>query len=92
MNWRRHVESVLLVVSELVTNAVRHARTDITVRLRCSEDRILVEVGDHDSRLPRLAGDAPDRESGRGLHMVAALAHRWGVRPGRTGKTVWVEM
>ncbi|MFL6137689.1 MAG: SpoIIE family protein phosphatase [Frankiaceae bacterium] len=86
------VENALIVVSELVTNAVRHARTDITVRLRCSDGRIVVEVGDHDSRLPRLAGDTADRESGRGLHMVAALAHRWGVRPARTGKVVWVEM
>jgi anti-sigma regulatory factor (Ser/Thr protein kinase) len=86
------VQSALLVVSELVTNAVRHARTDITMRLRCNDDRIVVEVGDHDSRLPRIANDPADRESGRGLQMVAALAHRWGVRPARAGKVVWVEL
>jgi PAS domain S-box-containing protein len=86
------LQSVLLVVSELVTNAVRHARTDITVRLRYVDDRVVVEVADHDSRLPRVAVETDDRESGRGLRMVAALARRWGIRPARHGKVVWVEM
>ncbi|MFH8732238.1 MULTISPECIES: ATP-binding protein [unclassified Streptomyces] len=84
-----------LLVSELVTNALRHASGPIGVRLlRSAEpaDTLRVEVSDRlpDPPLERVAG--PDEESGRGLQLVAGSARRWGTRPGDTGKTVWFEL
>ncbi|MGW6401088.1 ATP-binding protein [Streptomyces sp. NPDC055134] len=84
-----------LLVSELVTNALRHASGPIGVRLlRSAEpaDTLRVEVSDPlpDPPLERVAG--PDEESGRGLQLVAGSARRWGTRPGDTGKTVWFEL
>lgn len=89
--WRCHdeVDVARLLVSELVSNAVRHAGTP--VRLTLSRDRggIRVEVADgsHGAPRPRLAGG--DAEAGRGLFLVDQLAGDWGVRQERRGKTVW---
>jgi anti-sigma regulatory factor (Ser/Thr protein kinase) len=87
------------IVSELVTNASRHARAVITpagpppVRLRLtgSPRGIRIEVRDASSDLPQLpAATAPDALSGRGLLIVAALATRWGAyRTAAGGKCVW---
>lgn len=90
------VEDALLLVSELVTNAVRHGRPDIVISLTITSDRIRVEVRDGSDSLPMLPAGHPsiDRATGRGLLIVAATAHDWGVEriPGRTGKTVWAEL
>ncbi|MFJ6069331.1 SpoIIE family protein phosphatase [Streptomyces sp. NPDC093065] len=87
----------LVVVSELVTNAVVHAGTDVEVGLEVeTTGTLVVEVADqHPSRAPR-GGDheTPHEpaEYGRGLHLVAALAEAWGItyRPGT--KTVWARL
>ncbi|MET7514357.1 ATP-binding protein [Streptomyces sp. NPDC005480] len=84
-----------LLVSELVTNALRHASGPIGVRLLRSAEpahTLRVEVSDPlpDPPLERVAG--PDEESGRGLQLVAGSARRWGTRPGDAGKTVWFEL
>jgi anti-sigma regulatory factor (Ser/Thr protein kinase) len=83
----------VLLVSELVTNALRHASGPIGVRIRRNRnDALLVEVSDPLPELP-LARDArPDDEGGRGLQLVARTSRRWGTRRGRTGKTVWFEL
>ncbi|MFE2043425.1 SpoIIE family protein phosphatase [Streptomyces sp. NPDC059477] len=98
----RQVDDALAVVSELVTNAVVHARTDIELvcRLDLRTGALLVEVGDHHpSRAPRDAGTDTDAEPpddtpeyGRGLRMVAALSLEWGVTYRRDGKTVWARL
>ncbi|MFD5452263.1 SpoIIE family protein phosphatase [Streptomyces sp. NPDC127100] len=87
----------LVVVSELVTNAVVHAGTDVEVICRLEETgALVVEVADrHLSRAPRGGGqDMPGEtpEYGRGLRLVAALSEAWGItyRPG--GKTVWARL
>ncbi|MFG3072609.1 SpoIIE family protein phosphatase [Streptomyces sp. NPDC048225] len=87
----------LVVVSELVTNAVVHAGTDVEVGLRVEEDgTLVVEAADqHPSRAPRSAdSELPHdpAEYGRGLPLVAALAEAWGItyRPGT--KTVWARL
>ncbi|AXE90483.1 Phosphoserine phosphatase RsbU [Streptomyces sp. Go-475] len=80
-----------LVVSELVTNAVRYGRPPI--RLRLIRDRsLLCEVSDAGSTTPHLRRARAFDEGGRGLLLVAQLAERWGTRHARQGKTVWAEL
>jgi anti-sigma regulatory factor (Ser/Thr protein kinase) len=79
-----------LVVSELVTNAVRYS--DGPIELRLIRDRALIcEVTDTSSTSPNLRHAEDSDEGGRGLHITAELTQRWGVRPERRGKTVWAE-
>lgn len=79
-----------LVVSELVTNAVRHARTPL--RLKVIHDRSLIcEVSDGSITAPHLRRARTFDEGGRGLLLVAQLAQRWGTRYTRDGKTIWAE-
>ncbi|WP_311203350.1 sodium/proline symporter PutP [Streptomyces gossypii] len=79
-----------LIVSELVTNAIRHAAG--SVRLRLIRDRGLIcEVSDASSTSPRLRHARTTDEGGRGLLIVAQLAQRWGTRYTATGKIIWTE-
>ncbi|MES4905407.1 MULTISPECIES: SpoIIE family protein phosphatase [unclassified Streptomyces] len=79
-----------LVVSELVTNAIRHAQGPIQLRL--IHDRSLIcEVSDGSDTAPHLRRARVFDEGGRGLLLVARLARRWGARYGPTGKTIWAE-
>ncbi|MFD7439111.1 ATP-binding protein [Streptomyces sp. NPDC059861] len=84
-----------LLVSELVTNALRHATGPIGVRLvRPADlsDVLLVEVSDPLPEPPRERAPRLEDESGRGLQLVASSSRRWGTRPGESGKTVWFEL
>ncbi|MFJ3666172.1 ATP-binding protein [Streptomyces sp. NPDC090106] len=84
-----------LLVSELVTNALRHATGPIGVRLvrpARPGDVLRVEVSDPLPDPPRERVARPDDENGRGLALVAHVSLRWGTRPGGTGKTVWFEL
>lgn len=88
------VEDATLVVSELVTNAVVHARPDIVLSLHRHGSAVRGEVVDHgpvwkESR--PVAVDDLGAESGRGLAIVDALAYRWGVDPlpSMGGKVAW---
>ncbi|MEU2509851.1 SpoIIE family protein phosphatase [Streptomyces sp. NPDC007863] len=79
-----------LIVSELVTNAIRYGRPP--VRLRLIHDRSLVcEVSDASSTAPLLRRARLFDEGGRGLMLVAQLAQRWGTRHTREGKIIWTE-
>lgn len=84
-----------LLVSELVTNALRHATGPIGVRLVRSGGAtpcLLVEVSDTLPDPPRERTADSDAENGRGLQLVAHSSRRWGTRPADTGKTVWFEL
>ena len=86
------VDRAVLVASELVTNAVVHAKGPLRLRLQWRRERLHVAVYDGLPRLLRLAGDPGDLETedGRGLLIVDQLASRWGVHhPRRGGKAVW---
>ncbi|MEW2394635.1 ATP-binding protein [Streptomyces sp. NPDC046862] len=94
-----HLESLAdltaLLVSELVTNALRHATGPIGVRLVRPSGPLgvlLVEVSDPLPDPPRERLPRPDDESGRGLQLVASSSRAWGTRPGAAGKTVWFEL
>jgi hypothetical protein len=86
------VESLTLGVSELVTNAVVHARTDINVTVRQLPDAIRVEVVDFDPTLPRALHVPVDSGSGRGLSILEGMGLRWGAQPRGDGKVVWIEI
>jgi anti-sigma regulatory factor (Ser/Thr protein kinase) len=85
---------VELVVSELVTNAVRHARGPIRLCLTCDEHQLLGAVCDGDPHLPAVGSDQidVDGEGGRGLALVEAVTHRWGTQITSTGKRVWFSL
>ncbi|MDI9884347.1 SpoIIE family protein phosphatase [Streptomyces sp. HNM0645] len=79
-----------LILSELVTNAIRHAGGPITVRL--IRDRSLIcEVSDGSSTAPRLHRATTTDEGGRGLFLVSRFAARWGTRYTGSGKVIWTE-
>jgi anti-sigma regulatory factor (Ser/Thr protein kinase) len=84
--------SVELPLSELVTNAVMHTRTDVEVVLRLGEGALRVEVYDGSPVLPSRRSHDMDAGTGRGLELVEALCERWGVEPGDGGKVVWFEV
>jgi len=79
-----------LLVSELVTNAMRYSRGDVTLRL-VNERALVCEVLDSSGALPRLRQANGEDENGRGLQVVRQLAKRWGARRTGTGKVVWCE-
>jgi anti-sigma regulatory factor (Ser/Thr protein kinase) len=91
-------DTAALLVTELVTNAVRHGRGGpVDLRITGPEagrpDTLLIEVGDQEPRPPRhRTGVRPEDESGRGLVLLTHCARAWGVRPGPRGKTVWFEL
>ncbi|WP_375061431.1 ATP-binding SpoIIE family protein phosphatase [Streptomyces carpaticus] len=84
-------DAVELLVSEVVTNAVRYAERPVSVRL-LRTDVLRCEVDDDVPRLPRLRQAGPYDEVGRGLYLVQRLAHKWGAARLSTGKLVWFEM
>ncbi len=80
-----------LVVSELVTNAIRYGQPPIQLRL-IRGTTLLCEVSDASGTAPHLRRARTYDEGGRGLLLIAQLAHRWGTRHQPTGKTIWAEI
>jgi CheY-like chemotaxis protein len=86
-------EDALLVVTELVTNAVTHAQSETELRLSASGNILRIEVADVGSGTPDPLPPSSTRNHGRGLHLIDAIAVAWGVEPGSpAGKTVWAEI
>ena len=91
------VDDAVVLTSELVTNAVVHAGTAADVQCLRTDQGVRVEVSDHypEREIPLQGGQnfgSPDRESGRGLLLCAALATRWGVEYTPTRKKVWFQL
>ncbi|WNE97771.1 SpoIIE family protein phosphatase [Streptomyces luomodiensis] len=80
-----------LVLSELITNAIRHATGPIRVQL-IRERALICEVSDTSSTSPHLRYAATTDEGGRGLFLVARFAERWGTRYTSDGKVIWAEL
>jgi two-component sensor histidine kinase len=72
------VDSLVLSVSELVTNAVRHGRPPVSLTLRRTPDEVRLDVQDDEPEEPRSAAVGDDAESGRGMAIVSALADETG--------------
>lgn len=91
-----HVEALeataSLLLSELITNAVLHAGTDIEVSITLGDGALGLEVADGSTRRPRLRRYDLDATTGRGLALVAAMSSAWGVTPTLDGKVVWCEL
>lgn len=84
--------TVELIVSELVTNAVRHGAPPVVLRLLRGESTLTVEVRDGAATAPHLRHAKAGDEGGRGLHICSTLSDAWGVRYEAEGKTVWAEI
>lgn len=84
-------DDVLLVVGELLANAIRYGQAPIELALSAYPGMLVGTVADHGGELPYVCVTGPEDEHGRGLAIVDRIVHRWGVRPlpdGR-GKCVW---
>jgi CheY-like chemotaxis protein/anti-sigma regulatory factor (Ser/Thr protein kinase) len=94
-DWRADTlgDDALLVVTELVTNAVTHARSECELRLSISANSLRIEVMDEGSGTPDPLPPSATRNHGRGLHLIDAIAAAWGVEPSApAGKLVWAEI
>lgn len=83
-------DTTQLIVSELVTNAIRYAVGPIRLRLICHAT-LICEIADGSSTAPHLRHARVTDEGGRGLFLVAQMAHRWGTRYTAAGKIIWAE-
>jgi DNA-binding NarL/FixJ family response regulator len=89
---RKHLDVIELLISELVTNAVVHAASEVDVVLIVGTDRFRIEVSDSDpSPFDGRQAEAHE-ENGRGLALVDVLSGSWGVEHAPGGKTVWAEL
>ncbi|WP_315095603.1 ATP-binding protein [uncultured Cellulomonas sp.] len=90
-----HAPLLRLLSSELITNAVEHGPRsgDVTIRVRCVDDQIRVEVDDEGSNPPQLRAADFAAVGGQGMRLVDAYATRWGCHlRGADGKTVWFDV
>lgn len=81
-----------LLTSELVTNAILHAETELTLTLTRPDGGLCVAVSDEDFELPSLGALDPEASGGRGMQLVDDLSSNWGVYVRPAGKTVWFEL
>jgi anti-sigma regulatory factor (Ser/Thr protein kinase) len=86
---RETLEAAELMVSELATNSVQHARSAFEVTIAGAGDSVRIEVRDCGQGHPTPQSPSPRQARGRGLRIVEALAGSWGVDPAPNGKTVW---
>jgi len=85
------LDAVTLCVSEMVTNALDHARPPYELRMERGRGRLRVEVADASVRPPVLHPLSLTAPRGRGMFLVQRIASRWGVEPTTAGKRVWAE-
>ncbi len=86
------LDDALVVVSELVGNAVRHGDVRLALDLQLDDAGLLVAVSDGARALPQQRTGSQDQESGRGLTIVEALAQEWGTEQLPDGKRVWARL
>lgn len=87
------VDDAQLGTSELVANAIRHAGTDLVLTIRVDGVvTIAIQDGEPELRRPVIADSDFLAENGRGLHIVAAISHDWGITTAANGKVVWFNL
>ena len=85
-------DDLALVVSELVTNAIRYAAPPVEIEIQADDHTVTVAVGDGSPGRPVAAAVGNDAEGGRGLALIDLLSEETGVRPRPPGKTVWAAL
>ena len=87
------LDEAVLLMSELVTNAMRHGAPPIRTEVSCrATSGMQVRVSDGDPTAPTARYAGPDDQSGRGVGLVDMLSDAWGVDPTPNGKTVWFRL
>ena len=86
------IEVIALLVTELVSNAILHARTPLQLTLESRPDHVRICVEDHSDEQPAVRHYDADAVTGRGLALVEQLASSWGVDTTPEGKVVWCEV
>lgn len=89
---RSEIELVSLLLTELVSNAMRHGLPPVTARTSCRDGSIRVEVCDSNDARPEVLETTPEAIGGRGMKLVASLATAWGWEEILSGKCVWFEI
>lgn len=89
---RSDPDLLALLTAEIVTNAILHARTSLRLVATEVEGGVRVAVSDGNPSPPVVKNYGVTSPTGRGLHIVKALANRWGFDPSEGGKTVWFEL
>jgi anti-sigma regulatory factor (Ser/Thr protein kinase) len=94
LRWDRpdQSEAAVLLTSELVTNAIVHARTQLAVTVQLVHESLRVVVVDESADQPNRRTGTDQLAGGRGLKLVESLAASWGVSPEGRGKAVWFEL
>lgn len=88
-----HADTAGLLTSELATNAVLHTGEPFTMTIQFDHRCARIEVGDPSNRMPLIRDPNPETPGGQGVHMLDALADRWGIETvADGGKTVWFEV
>lgn len=86
------VEIAVLLVTELVSNAIEHGGGTAVVDAVIDRRRLRVRVDDDDPTIPSVSVGNLDADRGRGMLLVEALSARWGATPREHGKTIWFEL
>ena len=87
------LDDVALLLTELTTNAIRHAHGMVGVEVDLDGERLIVRVCDEEDALPHVEHPSMEDEGGRGLWLVETIADRWGWEvTGQHGKVVWFEV
>jgi hypothetical protein len=86
------LDEAALVATELVTNAVMHGQSGVTVQISPTAEGVRISVGDNSSAMPAVGCPSHHGSSGRGLNIVSGLATAWGTEATVNGKVVWAEL
>jgi len=89
------LDDIALGITELISNAVRHAKSGVVVTIRRDQQCVTIEVLDHNPAPVQPVANVqedPYATSGRGLHLVSAISADWGVRRIASGKVVWFSL
>jgi anti-sigma regulatory factor (Ser/Thr protein kinase) len=86
------IDAIILMISELITNALRHGSPPATISVNTEGRRVRVAVSDHSPEVPHVLPMEPTRVGGNGMRIIDSLSNTWGYEPVDGGKAVWFEV